>query len=186
MLTTAAVAIGSGALSLAYTSIFEWTVHRFLYHPPETWPVMSLPHGEHHDLLYPASSYYEWTRRYRAVQPYWLETAYVVAHLPIAALIATVSVPAAVSIVSMMIAYAVLSHYVHPLVHLRTGWFYERTALFKWLLARHIWHHRDIGVNFNIVLPLGDWLFGTSHERKLRLGGGEAAVELESGESPRG
>lgn len=162
------VAVIACTATLFYASLFEWAVHRFLYHPPKTWPAMSVPHGQHHFDRYPATSYFEWTRRYRAVQPFWLETAYVLLHVPIALLIASWSNIVAVSLIAMLVVYAVLSHYVHPLVHLRTGLFYERTRFFKYLLRRHIQHHRDVSVNLNIVLPFGDWLFGTSHNSRRR------------------
>jgi hypothetical protein len=37
-----------------------------------------------------------------------------------------------------------MTHYVHPFIHLRTGHKYEKSRWFKYLLKRHIWHHRDI------------------------------------------
>jgi len=32
------------------------------------------------------------------------------------------------------------------------------------LVARHVRHHRDPRINFNLLLPLGDLLFGTLAE----------------------
>ena len=57
--------------------------------------------------------------------------------------------------------YAALAHYVHPATHLRRGRWFERSAIWMALVARHAKHHKEQRVNFNVVLPIGDLIFGT-------------------------
>jgi len=37
----------------------------------------------------------------------------------------------------------------------------ERTALFRYLDRNHQLHHGQPRINFNVVFPLADWVFGT-------------------------
>jgi hypothetical protein len=172
------VLLVSVVTTFVYASLFEWAVHRYLYHAPHRLQIMSKPHLEHHLELYPPTSYYEWKKRYRdyrAVQPYWLETAYVIVHVPILWWLGTLSLAACLGAAFALIAYAAMTHYVHPFIHLRTGHKYEKSRWFKYLLKRHIWHHRDMETNFNTVFPFGDWLFGTTHQAVQRRRAGKAA-----------
>jgi hypothetical protein len=173
--------VASASAALCYGSLYEWLVHRFFYHPP-TVPAMSIPHARHHDELYPFKRYFERGLWYRAVQPPWLEAAYVVAHGPIFWWIGRHHLGAGIAALVTLTLYALASHYVHPMIHMRTGAWWEGTRAFKFLLKRHVWHHRFIDTNYNVVLPLGDWLFRTRHEPRAeeirRKHGGEGHDEL--------
>jgi len=37
----------------------------------------------------------------------------------------------------------------------------ERTRMFRFLKQHHQLHHSYMGTNFNVVLPLADWMLGT-------------------------
>jgi hypothetical protein len=168
MMLTAVVVAGSAALALAYASVLEWVVHRFGYHDAHVWRAATAAHRRHHEVLYTPERFYE-RGAYRTSQPWWLETAYVAAHVPALLALACVSAAAAVTAAVVIACYAAATHYVHPLTHRRTRRRHERSRIFKRLVARHVRHHRHPEGNYNLLLPLGDWLFGTrlSPERQM-------------------
>lgn len=59
------------------------------------------------------------------------------------------------------ILYALVMYFVHLEMHLRKGWFYAKTPVFRYLERRHRLHHLHPNANYNVLLPLFDWLFGT-------------------------
>lgn len=59
------------------------------------------------------------------------------------------------------VVYALLAHVVHQEFHRQTGAFYSNTAYFRYLKHCHRLHHEQPGTNFNVILPLFDWVFGT-------------------------
>lgn len=65
--------------------------------------------------------------------------------------------------------YAVVFYVTHLEMHLRRGWFFARTALFRNLDERHRVHHDEPNTNFNVVLPLFDWVFGTEGGQSRNL-----------------
>jgi hypothetical protein len=71
--------------------------------------------------------------------------------------------------VSYGAVYAVLFYVVHLEMHLRRGWFFSRTLLFRKLDERHRNHHAEPNSNFNVVLPLFDWVFRTTASKRRIL-----------------
>ncbi|MDR3613745.1 MAG: sterol desaturase family protein [Candidatus Obscuribacterales bacterium] len=69
---------------------------------------------------------------------------------------------AAKLLISYGAAYAVLFYVVHLEMHLRRGWFFSKTWLFRKLDERHRDHHVQPNSNYNVVLPLFDWIFRTT------------------------
>jgi hypothetical protein len=163
--------------TLIYASLLEWAVHRFGYHDARVWKRATDAHHLHHEVRYPKSRFIERGDQYHTSQPFWLEAAYVVAHTPAFVAIAWLSVPAAIAAFVVLGGYAALAHYVHPATHLRTGRWYERTKTWKKIVSRHAKHHADQRVNFNVVLPLGDLLFGTYARKSERRRLAEGSVE---------
>lgn len=51
--------------------------------------------------------------------------------------------------------------FLHLEMHRDKGWFFARNAVFRYLERQHQLHHHYPDSNFNIVLPLFDWVFGT-------------------------
>src|SRR5207245_1285189 len=49
----------------------------------------------------------------------------------------------------------------HWCEHVPKGRWFERTRWFQFLLEHHRIHHKYARKNYNVVLPLGDLLFGT-------------------------
>ena len=54
-----------------------------------------------------------------------------------------------------------LYEWLHLVSHLPEGHWFSRQRLLAGFRRRHALHHGAAGRNFNITLPLFDWLFGT-------------------------
>lgn len=63
-------------------------------------------------------------------------------------------------LVAMSIYYA-LYESLHWCMHVPKDRWIEKTAVFRWLTVHHRAHHQRQNTNFNVVLPLADFLFGT-------------------------
>ncbi|HXT11860.1 MAG TPA: fatty acid hydroxylase [Candidatus Angelobacter sp.] len=58
-------------------------------------------------------------------------------------------------------AYFAAYEYMHWCMHLPRKRNVERSGIFFRLNGHHLLHHRYMGKNFNVVLPLADLIFGT-------------------------
>jgi sterol desaturase/sphingolipid hydroxylase (fatty acid hydroxylase superfamily) len=79
---------------------------------------------------------------------------------------------------SALAAYYLVYETLHWCMHNPTGRRVERTRLFRRLDAHHRLHHRTWYANFNVVLPVGDLLFGTY--RRPAVEGGPAPARPDS------
>jgi sterol desaturase/sphingolipid hydroxylase (fatty acid hydroxylase superfamily) len=57
--------------------------------------------------------------------------------------------------------YGIVWWEVHNEMHRRQGRAISRTAWFRYIEGRHRLHHKYPNTNYNLILPLCDWLFGT-------------------------
>lgn len=82
--------------------------------------------------------------------------------LPVALIIATVSVPGAL----MLIAVVTLHHWIWNQIHLemhkpqQKG--FSRWPIYKFLARYHWLHHKYQNKNFNVVFPFADYILGTN------------------------
>jgi sterol desaturase/sphingolipid hydroxylase (fatty acid hydroxylase superfamily) len=60
-----------------------------------------------------------------------------------------------------LIAYYAAYEYMHWCMHIPRKRNIERSGIFFRLNGHHLLHHRYMGKNFNVVLPLADTVFGT-------------------------
>jgi hypothetical protein len=160
--------LGASGLALVYGSLLEWTVHRRGYHDERVWSAATSAHRLHHEVRYPKERFFERGEGYETSQPWWLEAGYVALHLPLLVVLGAHWLAPTVAFGVTLALYAAAAHYVHPATHLRTGKRYERSRLWKKLVARHVRHHQDQSVNLNVLLPLGDLLFGTLDVTKAK------------------
>ena len=160
------VAWGSIAAAI-FASFFEWTLHRFVMHKPLGG--FSYPFRAHALVHH---------RTFRADQSYHLLDEKDKETIPMAwwngpALIATCEVPfliaawitgywgLAVGAVISFMGYYGMYEYLHWCMHLPKQRTVERSGLFFRLNGHHLLHHRYMGKNFNVVLPIADLCFGT-------------------------
>ncbi len=76
------------------------------------------------------------------------------------------------------VVYSIGWWLVHLEMHRDKGWFFARNALFRYLDRRHQLHHLYPDTNFNVLLPLCDWFFGTYHVQPQRLVRGRKQAQL--------
>jgi len=70
------------------------------------------------------------------------------------------------------VVYSIGWWLVHLEMHRKEGRFFARNAIFRYLERRHQLHHKYPNTNYNVVLPLWDWILGTYHvpdERARRV-----------------
>ena len=153
--------------SVVYCSFFEWTLHRYIMHRPLgkfRYPFES--HALIHHRVFKADN------TYHLIHPKDAQT------IPMAWWNGPVLV--AVGILPFIVAAALLGHwwllagavlgsagyygtyeYIHWCMHLPKKRNLERSGIFFRLNGHHLLHHRYMGKNFNVVLPLADLFLGT-------------------------
>ena len=150
-----------------YASFFEWILHRYLMHRPVGG--FRYPY-ERHTLIH--------HRIFRADHTYHLIHAKDAETIPMAwwngpALIAVGLIPFVLTAwltahwgllcgaCMACMAYYGAYEYMHWCMHLPKRRRVERSGIFFRLNGHHLLHHRYMGRNFNVVLPLADLCLGT-------------------------
>jgi len=153
--------------SVIYSSFFEWTLHRYIMHRPLgkfRYPFES--HALVHHRVFKADD------TYHLINPKDAKT------IPMAWWNGPVLV--LLGILPFIIAAALIGHwwllvgavlasasyygtyeYIHWCMHLPKKRNLERSGIFFRLNGHHLLHHRYMGKNFNVVLPLADLFLGT-------------------------
>ncbi|MHC5112111.1 MAG: hypothetical protein ACYTHJ_19795 [Planctomycetota bacterium] len=176
---------------LVLGSLYEWIVHRYIYHGPSRFKLLNdiyLIHEKgHHWHRFPPTHYVEpgpveripvmpaapmgvcrsAVRRFIAWLGQYL--LYLTVAIPFAFapawLISHNGMFAIASIVfGLVVCYFFIR--VHDVMHYPglSPWM-EKTAWFKFLDRHHYIHHIDNRANLNFLLPLFDWLAGTMRTR---------------------
>ncbi|MCC6355697.1 MAG: sterol desaturase family protein [Verrucomicrobiae bacterium] len=148
--------------AIVYGSFFEWALHRFLMH--KRIPFFPYPFKAHalvHHRLFKADFTYHVQRpgdEADIPMAWWNGPALVaVASLPFAAASAWAGSVWLVGGAALAIAaYYGAYEYLHWCMHKPRDRRVERAGLFFRLNGHHLLHHRYMGKNFNVVLPLAD------------------------------
>jgi hypothetical protein len=189
--------LGAIAVILALGSLYEWLVHRFIYHGPSRIGLFQSIHEihqrGHHWHRFPPDRYVQDGPIERIPvfpgDPYALCGSQQKRRLAWAgqyALYMSVGIPLAFApawlwshnllfTVSCIIAGVTVCYFfiqVHDVIHYPGQRWMERRSLFRFLDRHHYIHHIDNRANINFLLPLCDWLFGTL---KLELSPVEAS-----------
>jgi hypothetical protein len=153
--------------TVIYSSFFEWTLHRYVMHRPLgkfRYPFES--HTLIHHRVFRADE------TYHLIQPKDAQT------IPMAwwngpVLVALGILPFAATaawighwwlLLGSLLAcggYYATYEYIHWCMHLPKKRNVERSGIFFRLNGHHLLHHRYMGKNFNVVLPLADLFLGT-------------------------
>ncbi|HET6202788.1 MAG TPA: sterol desaturase family protein [Planctomycetota bacterium] len=156
---------GAFAAVFVYSSLFEWTLHRYLMHRPLLLRYPYRTHALTHHRLFRADSSYFLSRKEDAHDvsfAFWNAPLLIGLHAPLLWLLGRASGwPVLVPGLLAMSAYYALYESLHWCMHVPKGRWFERTAVFRWLSAHHRAHHLHHDTNLNVVLPLADILFGT-------------------------
>lgn len=153
--------------AVVYASLFEWTLHRYVMHRP--FGKFRYPFETHaliHHRVFRADETYHLihTKDAKTIPMAWWNGPVLVAVgiLPFIALAAWIghwwllagTLPACAG-------YYGTYEYLHWCMHLPRKRHVERSGIFFRLNGHHLLHHRYMGKNFNVVLPLADLLLGT-------------------------
>lgn len=181
------VAVISGILfTLIPASIFEWLVHRYVYHHKSWGPlakIYEIHHQGHHAQIFPTWRYTTNgpVRRHPVLEadtsylypPGWRNLISKVVHFCFYMSIGLVFIwtPAwlltqnAVFLASVVLTSIVVSDLfvrVHDAIHYPGRFkFVEAQPWFPFIDRHHYIHHVDLDANVNFLLPLADWCYGT-------------------------
>ncbi len=162
-------------LVLALANLNEWRIHRNMLHR-RFWPLEILfwrHTPEHHVIFVRDDMAMRSTREFRLVLiPFYGILAIFVTTLPItAALWFLVSPNVALLWVACTMGYVVAYEWLHLAYHLPESNPIGRNPLIRWLRGHHAMHHTPELMqrwNFNVTVPLADWLLGTIYRGSPR------------------
>ena len=148
----------------------EWHIHRNILHR-RTWPLQVLywrHTPEHHVVFVRDDMAMRSPREFRLVLiPAYGILAIFVTSLPVtAALWFLLSPNVALLWVATSMGYVVLYEWLHLSYHLPQTNPIARSPLIRWLRRCHGTHHTPELMqrwNFNVTVPIADWLLGTIH-----------------------
>lgn len=152
----------------AFGSVLEWVIHRHIMHDPRFKLAFRRHTLEHHSHRRAPGQYYAKCEAERAYHLF--ETSYMpvvfVANTPYYLLWFWLAgqggaLGAVVGTAGYIITYELLHWAMHSASRL------PEVALFRFLCEHHRRHHRRARINYNVVCPLGDLLFGTFSFEKI-------------------
>jgi hypothetical protein len=149
-----------------YSSLFEWVLHKYVMHKP--WKFFRYPflaHAvTHHGKFKADQSYHLQVESDKETVPmaWWNAPVLWALHIPpFLAVQWVLGVPMFWGALAAMVVYYAAYEYMHWCMHIPRKRNIERTGFFFRLNGHHLLHHRYMGKNLNVVLPLFDFLFGT-------------------------
>jgi hypothetical protein len=149
-----------------YCSFFEWMLHKHVMHKPlKFFRYPFLAHAvTHHGKFKSDFTYHLQDEADKKTVPmaWWNAPAIWALHIPL--ILGTqwlVAQPIFWGVLASMILYYAAYEYLHWCMHIPRKRNIERSGLFFRLNGHHLLHHRYMGKNLNVVLPLFDTLFGT-------------------------
>ena len=155
------------ATMLVAGSFFEWTLHRYVMHRPvgkfrypfETHAVV------HHHVFKADHTYHLIDEKDKETIPMaWWNGAVLVllANLPMAVIAWSTGLWALLyGGLAAVTTYYCVYEWIHWCMHLPKKRRTEQSWIYFRLNGHHLLHHRYMHKNFNVVMPLADWMLGT-------------------------
>ncbi len=149
-----------------YCSFFEWNLHKHVMHNPlKFFRYPFRAHAvTHHGKFKADYSYHLQQDSDKKTVPmaWWNGPAIWLLHVPLVLGVQWLAgVPVFWGVLASMILYYAAYEYLHWCMHVPRRRNIERSGIFFRLNGHHLLHHRYMGKNLNVVLPLFDILFGT-------------------------
>ena len=162
-------------ITIPYSSIMEWVLHKYVMHRPVKiggyafWYPFEAHAMVHHTIFKSDGTYHlkENKDKFTIPMAWWngpvLATLGSIPFVLISLFVGTwvVEMTAWLTIFGYYCTY----EYIHWCMHLPKNRIVEETSLFSGRNGHHLLHHRHMDKNFNVVLPIADWLFGTLIKR---------------------
>ena len=161
--------LGAFFVYFLYTSFFEWTLHRYVFHTPKYIYSMFRKHTLVHHQIYKGDDTYCTEDEHPESVPmnWWALPMMILIHLPL-----FVGVQYFTGIPSLWGAIIALSLYyglyesLHWSMHVpRAAKFLSQFRVYRFLDDHHHVHHKYMLSNLNVILPVPDLLFGTLRDR---------------------
>ena len=154
-------------ITVVYASLFEWALHRYVMHRPLgkfTYPFKS--HALVHHRIFKSDHTYHLIHeqdKWTIPMAWWNGPVLIAVGLTPFLLAALLSGQWGILCGAVLAcsAYYGAYEYMHWCMHLPRKRNIERSGIFFRLNGHHLLHHRYMGKNFNVVLPLADLCFGT-------------------------
>jgi len=171
-------------VTLVISNLSEWHAHRNLLHC--RWPPAGVLYDrhtpEHHRIYRYGTMAIQSSKELRLVLiPAYGVFALVAINAPLAALVGWLFGPnVGWLFLATSALYVVSYELTHLSYHLPEASFIGRRAFVRWMREHHARHHDPRLMqrwNFNVTLPLGDWLFGTMAPKELVESVCEKALE---------
>ena len=144
------------AVGFVYMSFFEYALHRWLMHGMRSF--VRQGHTVHHREHFLRRT----ADRHHVLFAWWVGPAILFGHFWIFWRIdAMTHLSTTWPFLLALGAYYVLYEYFHWCIHNPADRAVEQTFVFRYLHRNHHLHHLQPSINFNVLLPLGDLLFGT-------------------------
>ena len=154
-------------VAVVTASFFEWTLHRFVMHRPVgKFDYAFKAHAVvHHQTFKGDHAYHLIHEKDKRTIPmaWWNGPVLVVLlHLPLLPIAwLTGHWSLLLGALPVFAGYYLVYEYIHWCMHLPKKRNIERNGLFFRLNGHHVLHHRYMHKNFNVVLPLADFVLGT-------------------------
>jgi hypothetical protein len=164
------------AVTLVYANLLEYALHRWLMHRLPG--CVKRDHMLHHSIFRGDHRYHVLRSEDRQfiLFEWWQGPLIVGSHLPAFWTIGVLTGwPMWWPGLLAMGAYYAAYEYLHWCMHNPCNRSVERTALFRYLDRNHQIHHTQSRINFNVVFPLSDLVFGTL-QQAIRAPRGDRSI----------
>ena len=155
------------AIGIVFASFFEWTLHKYVMHRPVgKFRYAFHAHAVvHHQVFKADKTYHLQEEKDKETIPmaWWNGAVLVMIGLIPFTLVALVVGEWAFVLGGFLAfgSYYCFYEYIHWCMHLPKARRLEKGEWFRRLNGHHLLHHRYMHKNFNVVLPLADFLLGT-------------------------
>ena len=159
-------------LAILLGSIIEWIVHKHFMHSIR---FMRTPHDRHavmhHSERRAPGKFFakeDELKEYHLFETSFMPILWVL-HFPLFyAVYVALGLEAGLAVAAGTAAYVLAYETLHWHVHCPDNFRFRDSAWFRFLIEHHRRHHNRSNINYNVVFPIADWMFGTLSFRDVR------------------
>lgn len=158
------------AVTLVYGSVLEWIIHRWVMHSPRFTLAYQRHTVEHHAQRRAPGHYYaksEDEKTYHLFETSYMPVVFLLNAPYYGLFYAFWGRPAALAAALGTLAYIFTYEILHWAMHVPNRFWFRHWAWFQFLSEHHRRHHKKARINYNVVCPLADLIFGTFSFQRL-------------------